>query len=353
MDLIPSMSQLAANALANGLGLDIGPVAGDVIELLATGTYSGVRAGVSYMFNEHVENTNQAHNSIVQEPSMHSHKRHCSTHAEPSAHAEGTEPEGHGNAPATGTHIGGFVEKYVPVNFPDKFTVKERYCDSWVMRSTANAASNPSRAYIIWNTNNCFLPLNASLFAKQNLTHRPNQRANWAAQFGYYRVVDFTYKITVTNISAGTGFIETASPPGTFVNPVYVNDCIMTLQKVQIATDVNSSTVEQESQWEQKTSHNEYLQSRSPGSLKTIHVFTGDVKSEDFDMDPVTTAADETWTAVGISPNTTKLLGLSCNIVSPYNTAALLAEVGVQVFAEFTYTVQYAGYLPGLRQVTS
>lgn len=269
---------------------------------------------------------------------------------EPDVHAEGMEPEGHGNAPATGTHLGGFVEKFVPVNFPDKFTVKEKYCSAYMMRSTGVAGTTPTQAYIVMNTNSNYAPINSTTnsLAIPNGAHQPNQRDNWAAQYGYYRVTDFEYKISCSNVS-NVQFTETAGV--TFVNPIVVSDAILTLQKTQTISDITSTT--QETLWEQKQCHNVFLQARSPGSVKTYHEFTGHIKSEEFDMDPLQTAADETWTVVGASPATNKLLALSMVVLAPETTVALLPEAGVLVFIEIVQTVQYAGYSPSLRHTMS
>lgn len=264
----------------------------------------------------------------------------------------GMESVEHGNTPATGTGQAHYIEKYVPVNFPDKFTVKEKWCDAYVLRTTGVAASTPSSGYIIWNINS-INPYSSSSDSKNInafATHRFNQYNNWSAQYGYYRVENFEYKITCSNME-NAQFIETSTPsPGAFVGATAQSDVILTLMPTQ--TDSDLSTI-QNQLWEQKEAHNVYLQGRSPGSQKTLHTFHGNLCSEDYDIDPLTTAADETWTAVGSNPSTVKRLTLTATVASPYNTAALLPEAGVLVFVEFYVTVQYAGYKPTLRQAIS
>lgn len=275
-------------------------------------------------------------------------------HAQKRKHTEehGMESVTHGNTPATGTGQANYIEKYVPVNFPDKFTVKEKWCDSYVLRTTGVAASTPSSGYIIWNINS-INPYSSSANSKNInafATHRPNQYNNWAAQYGYYRVENFEYKIHCSNME-NAQFIETTTPsPGTFVGATAQSDVILTLMPTQ--TDSDLSTI-QNQLWEQKEANNVYLQGRSPGSSKTFHTFHGNLCSEDYDIDPLTTAADETWTAVGSNPATAKRLTLTATVASPYNTVALLPEAGVLVFVEFYITIQYAGYKPTLRQAIS
>lgn len=283
----------------------------------------------------------RAHHEVTNDPDVKEHKRKRAEEA-------GMEPKGEGNTPATGTKQLGFVEKYVPRNFPDKFVIKERYCSTYAMRAVQQAAGVPTLSYIVFNTNSNFAMQSAFTNITVNPTaagHQPNQRDNWAAQFGYYRVEQLKYRITVSNI-AGQAFIFTG-----YTNSVAVSDVVVTLMRTQQITDISGTN--QESLWEQKEADNVYLQSRNPGSTKTMHTFNGDINPEDYDIDPITTAADETWTAVGSNPATARLLSLSIAPAFPSNTTALLPEVVVLAFIEFEQTVQYAGYKPALRQTTS
>ena len=281
------------------------------------------------------------------------HKReHGELHHNPDAEAKGMEPEGHGNAPATGTHIAGYVEKYVPVNFPDKITLKQRWTNNIIMRCAATAGATAADCHFVLATNDIHAPMSvtSNIYNPLGAGHGPNQRTNWISQYGYYRVTQFDYRITVTNIS-GTTFTQTANPPGAFTNPVQSCDGVFTLMKTQNSGDfLNILT---DNLWEQKLAHNVVLQARSPGATKTMHIFHGTITPEEFDIDPVATAGDETWTSVGSSPATIKLIGGAITPLLPYTTTALLPEVGVAVFFDCTYTVQYAGYKTSLRQVAS
>lgn len=263
----------------------------------------------------------------------------------------GMEPAGHGNTPATGTEQAGYIAKYLPVNFPDKFTIKERYVNVYDMRSITTMASVATPAVIGWRMNSCFAPeAYASANALSAYGHRPNQRANWATQYGYYRVESVSYKLTCVNSSA-SAVATTQNPPGTFNGNQSISDAVLTLMETQTASDMTNTS--QISMWEQKDAQNVVLLSRLAGHDKATHVYKGVVNPEDYDIDPLTTAADETWTAVGANPATVKNMYLAVQPLNPTNTVALLPEVGVLVYAEFYFTVQYAGYVPGLRQVTS
>lgn len=267
--------------------------------------------------------------------------------------AHGMEPEGHGNAPATGTHLAGYIEKYVPVNFPDKFTVKQKYTNSCIMRNTNSNAVGPTIVYSVINTNSIFQVLASSSGVLQSLpnSHKQNQHDNWTAQYGYYRVTEMEYKITCTNVSNFTATGAGITPPGAFTNAIELADAVVTLLPTQNITDLNLGYIEEI--WEQKQAHNVVLQARSPGATNTIHCFQGTICPEDYDIDPVTTAGDETWTAVGANPSQGRYLGLSVTPLLPYQTTGTLPEVGIAVLWECEYTVQYAGYKPALRQAVS
>lgn len=260
----------------------------------------------------------------------------------------GMEPHGHGNNPAAGTLQANYIQKYVPRNFPDKQTVDLRFCNAYTMRTAATAGALSTAAYLTWRTNS----MNGLEFATSgavfnNLaTSHPNQFTGvWKTLYGYYRVEQFKFKIHVSNI-ANSQFTETAAPA--FTGNGAMSDAIVTLLPTQTSTDL--SAVSQQAAWEQKESHNIYLQSRSPGSLKSYHCFAGVINPEDYDIDPITTGQDETWTAVASNPTLSKLIGLSVCPAAQYTTTALLPEVILNVFVEFDITVQFAGYLPALRQ---
>lgn len=260
------------------------------------------------------------------------------------------EPRGHGNTPATGTELAGFIPKYLPVNFPDKFTVKQKYVDSFIFRSAATAGVAAVPFYLTLRTNSTFA-IQAGIGGGLGFgAHQPNQRDNWAAQYGYYRVTNLSYSFKCQNVSSAT-FVETANPPGAFTNAISVSDAVITLAKTQTFSDIQSTA--SYAKWEQKISDNVVLGARAPGCTTSFHEFKGHVTPEDYDMDPVTTAADETWTAVGVSPSQNRWLILSGEPQLPYTTTALLPEIAVAVFMTLEFTVQYAGYLPALRQVPS
>lgn len=276
-------------------------------------------------------------------------------HAQKRKHNEehGMEGVTHGNTPATGTGQAHYIEKYVPVDFPNKFTVKQKWSNSYILRATATAGSTPTKAYVIFRANsiNPYASSTNSIALDAFGTHRQNQYNNWAAQYGYYRVENLEYRICVSNLE-NAQFIETATPsPGTFVGATAQSDAIVTFLPTQLDADISGPL--NYGHWEQKEAQNVYLQARAPGSSKTFHTFHGNICPEDYDIDPLTTAADETWTAVGSDPSTARRFGVIVNLASPYNTAALLPEVGVLVWVEFYYTIQYAGYKVALRDATS
>lgn len=280
---------------------------------------------------------------------------HNSHHAYPQSkkrkEEHGMEPHGHGNTPATGTEQAGYIPRYVPVNFPDKFTIKEKFCELYEFRSAAQSGGVPTQAWALWNTNSTFAVLNTSTNVGTNLAtghSQPNQRDNWTAQYGYYRVESMDYRIHCTALEAQT-FTETAAP-GPYAYATAVSDGILTLMPTQTASDVTNSGME--ALWEQKQSQNHYIQGRS-GGTSNHHVFHGTINPEDYDIDPITTAGDETWTAIGTSPTQPRLLGLSLTVGNIHNTISLLPECAVNVFVEFTFTVQYAGYKTNLRQASS
>lgn len=279
------------------------------------------------------------------DPDVSAHKRQRKEEA-------GMEPKGHGNAPATGTHLAGYVEKYVPRNFPDKFVLKQRWVGSFVVRNAPTAGTPAPVQYILFNTNSIRQMYGATsgVLCDRASTTRPNQYTNWSAQFGYYRVTEFDYKLTCTNL-CNAFQIQTASPPGAFTTSVASSDALLTLMKTQAATDF--SQCQQEELWEQKLAHNVVLTQRAGGTTASQHVFSGTVCPEDYDIDPVTTAGDETWTVVTANPTQARYIGLSVQPLTSYSTAGLLPEVGVSVFAELQVTVQYGGYLPALRQAIS
>lgn len=265
------------------------------------------------------------------------------------AHEEaGMEPKGEGNTPATGTKQMGYIAKYVPRNFPDKIVIGHRYCSTYDLRSIQQAATVPTKSYVVFNTNSTNNVQNTLVSGAVNPTngaHQPNQRDNWSAQFGYYRVEEFRIKISASNVSSFT-----SNEPG-ITNTIYVTDGILSFQKTQQITDV--STGLQENLWEQKQVHNEYIQGRSAGAQKTYIEYSTTISPEDYDMDPVTTAGDETWTAYGSDPTQPRLFAISLFPAFPSNTVAELPEVAVILFVEIELIVQWAGYKPALRQAAS
>lgn len=263
--------------------------------------------------------------------------------------AKGMEPTGHGNAPATGTHLEGFVDRYLPCNFPDKLTLKQKYCNTHVIRNVATAGTLAGAQYILFNTNSLFSVFGTTgqVINGFSTGHQPNQRDNWTSQYGYYRVVEFEYKLHCVNVTTLTT-VQTATPA--FANAIVNGDAILTLMKTQQVTDFSSTS--NAALWEQKLAHNHVLPARV-GNGNPSHTFHGTVCPEDYDIDPVTTAGDETWTAIGSNPSQSRFLGLSVAPLLPYVTAGTLPEVGVAVFVEIVMTVQYAGYLPSLRQAIS
>lgn len=277
--------------------------------------------------------------------------RHDEAHGEKRKRGEEhhMEPHGHGNTPATGTLQANYIEKYVPVNFPDKIVLKHKYINRYVLRSTALTGVTAAPATVAWRTNSIFAPdLTASSPNVTNFAaHQPNQRDNWAAQYGYYRVESLDYKITILNTSVQTQLLT--SPSG-FVGAQSTGDGLVSLIKTQTATDYTTPGAEAE--WEQKTVQLAVLPARLGGGSNMV-CFHGTVNPEDFDMDPLSTAADETWTQQGNNPATIKNMAIQLCPFNPTSTIALLPEVGAMMMIEFVYTVQHAGYLPGLRQVLS
>lgn len=262
----------------------------------------------------------------------------------------GMEPVGYGNTPATGTEQHGYVEKYVPYNFPNHITLKLRYCNAYYMRSAATVGTAATPAYFAIRTNSVFAPesgLTAGTLV--GYTHQPNQRDNWAAQYGYYRVENMEYKFTCKN-TANNNTLTTANPPGAFIGNQAIQDAVVTIGKTMTSTDYTGT--QQVAMWEQKSSANHVI----PGAVTSSYafrIFEGSINPEDFDLDISTTAADETWTAVASNPSINRYLFFCIQPLNPTTTVALLPEVGMNVFMELVFTVQFAGYLPGLRQTPS
>lgn len=266
----------------------------------------------------------------------------------------GLEPHGHGNTPASGLKQDNYIDRYVPVNFPNKMVLKLRYCQSSYGRSITTSAGVATPFYQIITANNVYNPwgANAGVTSGAQGGHQPNQRDNWAAQYGYYRVESMDYEITAINTSQNT---TTTTQPSTFVNPQSIQDAIITVQKTLNTGD--TTTVSQFAKWENKISHNVILCSANKygGShgVSNSHVFRGTINPEDYDMDVTTTAQDETWTAVGSNPSVGRYLIISGEPLNPTNTVALLPEIGITFFVNLTFTVQFAGYLPSLRETPS
>jgi hypothetical protein len=362
MDLIPALSRLAAEQLARQFGIPVTEVTADMIELLATGVYGPVRTATEMAYHA-VTSYNEAErigvhpagasesNSPSEEHSMSAEQR--LTGDKRKRHEEhGMEPTGHGNTPATGTERQAYIERYLPVNFPDKFTIKSRWSNSYTIRNAATSNTAATYSGIVWNTNDphdmesTVSGAISGTFHPLTLT-KPNQfNGTWSAIWTYYRVESLDYKIHVSNIGMGTGQTQTAAPA--FTGPGACNDAIVTLLKTQNATDIIDT--QQNATWQQKQAHNVYLQSRTPGALKTYHCFEGSINPEDYDIDPMQTAQDETWTAVGSNPVPDRYLALAVYPASQYTTASLLPEAIVQVFCDFTVTIQLAGYNASTRQ---
>lgn len=266
----------------------------------------------------------------------------------------GMEPRGHGNTPATGLEQKHLIEKYLPVNYPNKMGLKLRYCQAAYGRSITTAAGMATPWYQTVTINNAFAPWGSQSGVSSGAAggHQPNQRDNWAAQYGYYRVQSLDYQITVINTSQNTA---TPTQPGTFTNPQSIQDAIITVQKTLNLNDTQS--VNSSAKWENKLSHNVILCSANKygGShgVTNSHIFRGTVNPEDYDMDVTTTAQDETWTAVGSNPVVGRYLILSGEPLNPTNTAGQLPEIGITFFVDLTFSIQFAGYLPGLRQTPS
>lgn len=266
----------------------------------------------------------------------------------------GMEPHGHGNTPATGTVQQNYVEKYVPRSFSDKTVLKLRWVNAYNV-ANIGTATTVTPSYFIWNTNSM---VNVEPGASSHFTsmypsnHHPSQFSNtWSLLYGYYRVECMDYTITVANT-----YQKLVTPSGGI--PEENADLIVTLLPTQNANDITVTTVSATqyptNQWEQKQSHNIYLQSRSPGATRTMHTFRGCINPEDFDIDPLTTASDETWTAVASNPSTARYLGITMINPTVYNTgtANLASGHSATVFVDFEFTVQFAGYKPALREAT-
>lgn len=259
-------------------------------------------------------------------------------------HEQATEePAGHGNTPATGLKQKGYLPRYVPVNFPDKFVVKERYCNTYMVRSAATNAVAAQSGYIIWKTNSNFAVDNSSSGALAYGNHQPNQRDNWAAQYDYYRVEELHYKIHCINTAAAS-----ATPTG-YTSGINYNDAIVTLLKTTNTGDFKDGP----NKWEQKIAHNVVLTSSNGGKINAQHTFEGTIYPEDYDIDVAITAGDETWTAVGSSPAISRYFGISVEPLNPNTVTGALPEVSLNVFIEFMYIVQYAQYKPALREAAS
>lgn len=264
-----------------------------------------------------------------------------------------TEPHGHGNTPATGTEQAGYVQKYVPCNFPDKLTVKLKYCNNFAVRCQTTAGSaNSALAIVMFRTNtmNGVLHTGVSTGTLQGLNHHPNQFNVWSTLYGYYRVEQFEYRIHCVNTGQAT-FTETANPPGAATNAQAMCDALVTVMPTQNTSDFSSVTSNM-ALFEQKQAHTVVIPGRV-GGAHPEHVFRGVINPEDYDVDPITTAQDETWTAIANIPAVGKYLGVGIAPLSPYNTTSLLPEVCMQVFVEFFITVQFAGYLAANRQATN
>lgn len=266
----------------------------------------------------------------------------------------GMEPHGHGNTPATGLKQDNYIEKYVPVNFPNKQVLKLRYCQSALARSTAVVSSTPDPFYQVITSNNIFGPWGTShnISVGASPSHQPNQRDFWATAYGFYRVEALDYEITVINCTQVT---QTFTTPGTFVNAINAGDAVITLQKSLALGDTTATN--NYAKWEQKVSNNVVLCSvgkhASSHGISNSHVFRGTLNPEDFDMDVTTTAQDETWTAIGSNPAVPRYLMLSGEPLNPTNTVALLPEIGCTILFNLTFTVQFAGYNTSLRQTPS
>lgn len=320
---------------------------GDVVPAArAAATYAA--PFVQSQMTSYFKSSKSGEASVSNSPSEGEVKSEDMSNKRKSREEHGMEPHGHGNNPAAGTLQAPYIEKFVPRNFPDKTVVKLRYCDAYTMRTAATAGALSSAAYLTWRTNSMQgLEFATSGAVFNNLaTSRPNQfNGVWKTLYGYYRVEQFEFKIHVSNLG-NAQFTETAAPA--FTGSAAMGDAIVTLLPTQTGTDL--SAVSQQAAWEQKESKNVYLQSRSPGSVTSYHCFTGVINPEDYDIDPITTGQDETWTAVATNPTLAKLIGISVCPAAQYTTTALLPEVIINVFVEFDITVQFAGYLPALRQ---
>ena len=107
----------------------------------------------------------------------------------------GMEPSGHGNTPATGTEQAGYIQRYVPCNFPDKMTLKAKKIQTGVLYGSGGAA-NPTWSYLAINTNSIktFLKNSFGFTSTQGSATQPNQVTQWTGVWGYYRVQQMEYK---------------------------------------------------------------------------------------------------------------------------------------------------------------
>jgi hypothetical protein len=257
------------------------------------------------------------------------------------------EPHGHGNVPAAGLEQKGFLPKYVPVDYPTQIVLKLRYCQTYQLRSVATAATAAVPCYQAWKTNDIFAPESGNSGVVSGGAHQPNQRDNWAAQYGFYRVEQFHYKIKVINTASAT-----VNGAVAFTAGQSANDAVVTTMKTINTSDYTNT--QQQSMWEQKFSHNKVCQSSNGGKgHSNLITFRGCINPEDYDIDVETTASDSTWTAVGVSPGKPRYFALCGQPLNPTTTAAQLPEIGLNVFVEFTYIVTFAQYNASLRQIPS
>lgn len=264
----------------------------------------------------------------------------------------GMEPSGHGNTPATGTEQAGYIQKYVPCNYPDKLTLKSKMIQTGVLYGNGGA-TNPTWSYIAINTNSMktFLKNSFGYISTQGNITQPNQFTQWNGIYGYYRVQQMEYRITFENVAS-----TLTVTPTTTTLAQYGNSAIVGTLPTQTQSDLTSpsaaTNVGYLKAWEQKQAKIHYLPGHNVGSSGTITHMSGCISPEDYDIDPLTTAADETWTAIGSDPATPRLLGVFASAAVPWNTgnADKTNLHAVQVLIECIYTYQLAGYYPSLRQ---
>lgn len=222
--------------------------------------------------------------------------------------------------------------RYVPHLFNDHYTVKLTYTDTF--QHDIDPGYGSGQTFRMNSIYDCDYTGGG---------HQPNQRDVWANLYDYYTVLACEYEITMYNGGITTTAYTASDGPGHRLGSVIAF--------------VNHSTDEGDIQngnkvypiGETKNVQDKFLQ---PDSCE---VFRGRLTPGDFQLDAKDSDSDGTWTAVGANAAIARYFGyriipaLQGTVTGQNQTPSTM----IHTYVKIHYTVQFAQYNPGVRQISS